>query len=589
MRLESVQTRRAGRIAGGAAAFFLIPFGAAFAFPLVDISNQSSLPAGLGGGLPALAPLGSDLAPADSSGLRGQLKLANPAAGSGGWVFTPRIGLQELFTDNAFEVKSPRKADAVTVLAPGINIAANTARVQLQFDYQPNLMLHAINGSLNAITQQLNATGTITVVPDLAFVDVRGVTGVQSRLGGLAGTGSLGSSAADISTSNIAQSPTGSLGQGLTRQNEVQTSSFGISPYLLRRFGDYGTAKLGVSGDISSSNPLTGFASSPFPTGSSANGVILTTTEQIAQFTSGESLGAVQDTLSANLSQSTSRYGAGTGGTAGLTTTSHREIFNNQISYALNRTFTILASVGHEHIQYSQAGFKTIDDITWSGGATITPNPDSSLTLTYGRQNGFGALNASGHYQLSARSLVSVSYTNSIGSQLENVQNQLNQAVSCQAGCTLVNGQLYGPNGTPLFAGSNALGVQSGLFRFSTLTASWQTTLNRDTLSASVAWSNQSTLSGNNGFSSQVKTVSAAWVHALQPDLTFSTGASYSVIQRSGATGSDNSVSAAAALQYSLSPSTKATARYSFYDRVSGIPGYSMYENMLLLGITKQF
>ena len=83
--------------------------------------------------------------------------------------------------------------------------------------------------------------------------------------------------------------------------------------------------------------------------------------------------------------------------------------------------------------------------------------------------------------------------------------------------------------------------------------------------------------------------IAVAWVHELTPDLTLSSGLSYSLIRRPGGSGNDNSFSGAVSLQYAVSPSTALNARYSFFDRISGIPGYSMYQNILLVGITKQF
>jgi len=42
-------------------------------------------------------------------------------------------------------------------------------------------------------------------------------------------------------------------------------------------------------------------------------------------------------------------------------------------------------------------------------------------------------------------------------------------------------------------------------------------------------------------------------------------------------------------LQYLLSASATLSGRYAFYDRVSKIPGYNLYENILLVGLTKTF
>ena len=579
---ELVSARVASRLLGGALAVCLAPFGAANAFPTVDPSNSAAVPGGGG------APFGVELHPRDVEGLQAQQKLTSQTPPTNkGWTIVPRITVQEMFTDNALEVKSPRRFDMVTVIAPGISINADTPRVQLKLDYQPNLLLHAINGPLNAVTQQLNMVGLFTVIPDLAYVDVRGLSGVQSRLGGLSGSGSLGSiDSGPITTGSISAAAAGGNGasssQGLNRQNEVQTTSLGISPYLLRRFGEYGTGKLGASVNASSYSSLSGFIGNPLPF-STTGGQSILTTEQIAQFTSGEILGRFQSTLTANLSQSSIRTDALPGLPKSMSS-SKREIFNDQMSFALNRTFKLLGSVGHEFISYSNGAFPTINGLTWNVGLTVTPNPDSSLTITYGRQNGSDAVNSSGYYAITPRTLLSFDYTNTVGTQLENLQNQLNNTFIG------ANGQAFNAiTGGPAFIGSNANGAQTGLFRFNTFNASLQTTWQRDTLTGTLSWSNQTRTGAGNGVSTEVRTASLAWVHELAPDLTMSTGASFSSTKRAGRIGNDTAFSAAAGLRYAVTDSTTLSARYSFFDRVSGIPGYSVYENILLVGITKQF
>jgi uncharacterized protein (PEP-CTERM system associated) len=580
MQYASVPCRIVARLAGGALIFSLTPLGTALAFPFVDPSNQGAVVGG--------APVGNELAPQDATDLQKQVNLSrlNGGMGVGGWTIIPRLTVQELFTDNAREVTSPRQADLITMVAPGISINADTAHVQLKLDYAPNLIIHAVDGSLNALTQQLNATGTVTVIPDLAYVDIRALSGVQSRLGGLAGGGTLGApgaGAGPITTASLATaSPIGGTTQGLTRQNEVQTTSFGISPYLLRRFGDYGTGKLGVSVNASNYSSLNGFASSPIPFGGT-DGQSLLTTEQIAQFTSGEFLGKFKDSFSVDVSQSTNHQD-GFNGVAASNFSSQRQIINNQLSFALNRTFSFLTAVGHENINYGQAGLPHFDDVTWSAGFTITPNADSAATLTYGHQNGANAFSANGHYAVTARTLLSFDYSDTVGTQLENIQSQLN------SGFINGNGQQINPlTGGPLLVSTNANGVQNGVFRFKTFNASLATKWERDTLTATLSYSDQLTLGGASAFSTEVKTAAVAWVHELAPDLTVSGGASYSNLRRANGGGTDNAFTIAAALQYAWTESTTVSARYSFFDRTSGIQGYSLYENTLLLGVTKKF
>jgi hypothetical protein len=619
MRDEAVASRTTCCLAGGLLTTFLINMSAAVAFPLVDPSNQDTLP--------ATAPLGTELPTRDVRGLGNQLRLVNPAApgNPGAWTIIPRLTIQEMFTDNAFEVTAPRRFDAITVIAPGIAIQANTARLQMNLDYQPNLLLHAINGPLNALTQQLTATGLVTVVPDLAFVDLRAVSGVQSQYGALAGNGTIGNANAAL-TPAATSGGYGIAGQaGTNPRNEVQTSSIGMSPYLLHQFKDYGTGKIGASIDASHYSTINGFFASPFPTGGT-NGQSLLTTEQIAQFTTGEFLGKVQNSIIVDFSQSRSQASGGATiqvfsspgavgtGTPTTTTvpaqsfTSQRQSITDQISYALNRFLTLQGSIGEQRVSYSTQVGPQINGLTWQIGFTFTPSPFSALTMSYGRNNGSNDFNVNGYVGIGGRTQLSVSYSDTIGTQLENLQNQLNN------GTVNVNGQLVNAaNLGPAFVSSNALGLQTGVFRFDTFNAALSTGWLRDTLQANLTWSIQTNLTpgavvpetffdpntgqafafsqtvAGTGQSTDIKTASLAWTHELSPDMTLSTSASYSLVRRSGNLGTDSSLSTAVGLQYTLSESTSLSARYSFFDRISKIPGYTLYENILILGVTKQF
>ena len=143
---------------GLAAVLLLVRTGGAAAFPFLDSTSDSSV------------PQGTELASPDAQDLRNQLQLVNGlgAPAGGGWTIVPRIDWQEMLTDNALQANSPRQADVVTFLSPGISIAGDMPRVQLTFDYAPTLALYARTTDLNSLTQQMNGLGTVTLVPDLA-------------------------------------------------------------------------------------------------------------------------------------------------------------------------------------------------------------------------------------------------------------------------------------------------------------------------------------------------------------------------------------------------------------------------------------
>jgi len=560
---------------------FLAWWHSAAAFPLLDSENTDGVPSG------------TELAAPDAQDLRHQLQLSNgfSAPAGGGWTFLPRIDWQEELTDNASQAHSPRTADLVSFLAPGFNIAGDMPRVKLTFDFAPTLSIYARTSDLNSLTEQMNGLSTVTIVPDLAFVDLRAVAGVRSLYGGTGGLGVGASTAAPTDTiSNLAGNA-----QGLNKYNEVQTTSFGVSPYLVRRFGDWGTGRLGYSVGIAESDQIKSFAAPPIPAGGT-NAQTLLTNEQTAHFVSGDILSHVEDIFDLDLTETQTTFGSSLGstqsGVAGQSiqhTSSTRVIGSDRIEYDLSHSLSVFVSGGHENIQYVGSGLRGINDLTWSFGSTWSPNPDSQLTMSYGHLNGINSVTANGHYALSPRTLLTVSYGSTIGTQLEAVQNQLNLATSGNGG--LVNGQ----TGGQLFGSTNALAVQDGVFRTTTLTVSAQTALDRDIFSVNLLMTQQSTIGATTGTSASSKTAGANWTHQMRPDMTVSGSLTYAIQdQSSGAvTGSNlgNSVTMSANLawRWQISDTLSASLRYSFLERQSPVTIYQLYQDMLILGISKTF
>jgi uncharacterized protein (PEP-CTERM system associated) len=542
-----------------------VQMGGAMAFPLTDQTN------------PSVVPGNSDLAAPDVQDLQHQMGLTSGFASLGsqqGWTILPRISLEEELTDNVFEVPAPRSWDLTTVVAPGVSVLGNSDRAQLRLDYQPELEIHLINGSQNVLAEQLNATGTLTLVPELFFVDVRALAGVQATNGGVGGLGGLGQPGVGGVTGT-------SLGQGqgydvgLSKQNRTQTASFGISPYALYQFGDIGTAKVGVSLNQSKSSSLTGFAPIPLISGGSDDQT-LSSVEEFAQFTTGDEFVALRDTFSADGRQSTSQ---GTG-----VSSSTDDTVNNRINYQYNTSIGVYGQFGWEDISYSGSNALRINDVTWGFGTTLTPNPDSSLTIGYGRQNGTTSLTASARYALTARTVLTASFNNGLGTQLEQVNNQLNQASVGNNG-GLVNSQ----TGAPLFVGNNALGVAPGIYRYKYLTVGASTILDRDTITLTLGYSEQTQVgAGIASSTNSVSTGTGSWTHQFSPDLVLTATASASIGSPTAGTSSKSYV-AGLSLQYILTDTVSTFARYSFYDIQYSTGGQSWYQDIFLVGITKQF
>jgi hypothetical protein len=574
------------RSLGLAAALVLSGAGGAAAFPFLDATNEDQV------------PQGTELASPDALDLRQQLQLVNGlgAPAGGGWTFIPRIDWQEELTDNVLQAHSPRQADLVTYVTPGISIAGDLPRVRMTFDFAPTLALYARTSDLNALTEQMNGLASVTLVPDLAYVDVRALAGVQNQYGGLGGIGGIGAATSAAGALQGVNTTLGSNGQGLNRDNEIQTTSFAVSPYLLRRFGDWATAKVGYSLNVTQSDALSGFASLPFPSGG-ASAQTLVSNEELAHIVSGDVLEFFQNSIDVDLLENQITSGAGainteTGipaRTAGHST-STIDTVSDRITYQATHEVSVFASGGHEDITYSGLGAQSIHDLIWSLGTTWVPAPNSSLTVSYGHQNGFNSLTANGYYAVTARTMLTVTYGSTLGTQLQQIQNQLNLAGVGPNG-TLVNAQ----TGGQLYGATNALGVQDGVFKTTTLTVGTQTTWDRDIFAINLLMTKETSSGTGNASTAQSKTASLSWIHQMRPDMTVSAAVSYAIQDQSTGfssfanPGNNTSVAASLAWQWQISPTLSGSVRYSFFERQSPAVFYDIYQNLLIIGISKRF
>jgi uncharacterized protein (PEP-CTERM system associated) len=572
---------RTARNFGLAAAIFGFPAADALAFPLIDPSNQTTV------------PTGTELSTPDVQDLQHQLQLVNGpiVAPPGGWAFQPRIDAQELITDNIFQAHSPRQWDAVTYFAPGFTLAGDLPKLQLYFQFQPTLQMHVEAGSLNSLTQQYSGTALATLVDDLAYLDVRAISGVNSVYGGLGGIGGVGANAvAGTSAANV--SGLGNNNFNLNKNNQVQNSSLSISPYLLRRLGDYGNVKLGYSFNLSHSEALTGFLASPFPSGGT-NQQTFISNEILAHYDTGDMFAQLQYSFDADLSQGQTTTGsqfyqtvAGVNPTGPNNYTSYNNYVTNRVSYQINPTIQVFVTGGYEYVRYTNQTYQTNNGPTWSVGTTLTPGPDALLTLSYGYNNGYYQFNGSGYYNITARTSVNASYYSSQGTQLQYLQNQLGLA----SGPNLVNGQ----NGGQLFVNTNLLGPQNGVFRFDTFQIGAQTIMNRDIISANLSITKSSQQGINAAPPSNGSSFNVQWVHELNQDMTLTTAAAYNTLSQSAVLstinpGNSHAYIFSTALQYQLSPTLGASLRYSFFDRISEVSSNSIYQNLIVLGVSKTF
>ena len=129
------------------------------------------------------------------------------------WWLEPHIAVQHTVTSNVRR-NATDISDQVTEVSPGLRWVGNTARIKGFADYTLHGIHYAHDSDQANVRHKLNAHVAIEAIEQRVFVDVDGVVSLQSL------------SAFGAPVDGAPANP-----------NAVQTSRFGISPYLRGRFG----------------------------------------------------------------------------------------------------------------------------------------------------------------------------------------------------------------------------------------------------------------------------------------------------------------------------------------------------------------
>ena len=550
----------------------------AMAFPAADPLN------------PSVVPTPSETPQPTESDLQHQLQLQSGfgAPGGAGWTFTPSASLSELLTDNVLQSATNRRWDLVTLLGPGLGVIGDLPNMQVKLNWSPQLRIFARDPHETGVNQQLVGTGNFTIVPEAFYVDLRALSTTGAAGGGFGALGP-GGGLGGIGSFGGGTSAPGSIGAlGLSKENQTQNTSLSITPYYMHRFGDVGTAKVGIQYNQSSFSSSGSFL--PLFLVSSGTGQYKRTLEELAQFETGEFIFPWRDEIIADVSQ--------TNGT-GVSRNSSQDFLIDRLGYSVRQWISVFGELGAEKLTFSGVPPRRIDDGVWTIGFTLTPNPDSKITLGYGHKQGATGFQADAHYTLTPRTTISARYTSGVESDLQQISSQLDLAALDQSG-NAVDSQ----TGAPLFIGnSSGFGVSSSLSNAKHLTITLNTILDRDQFSVVATLTQRTTLanapSGTPvspfappvtpvGSTSTGQTLFASWTHQLTEALNSRTSVSSSSNTFPG-TGTIRSVGGNAMLQYLLSETVSLNARYAYFKRYSPQPGQNIYQNLVLVGITKRF
>jgi uncharacterized protein (PEP-CTERM system associated) len=516
--------------------------------PALPSAPAVAAPAAPGGFVPPAAP--GSLAPFESRARPGSFGFPfntaeRPGPARQGLTFTPSIALEQIYNDNIrYTPDSTRREDFITRITPSLRIQADTARLQGGLTYAPAIDYYWRNTDQNRVSQNFNGQLLGTVIPDRFFIDARGQAAVQSLSGGVA--------------------PESEASGG--RDNQVQTYTFSVSPYLVQRFRGLATARVGYVLNYVNQNRLDRNAALPTDQlASSFTPSEYTSHQGYVTVRTGEDFGryAGQATVSA-----TEFVGGG------LYEGAFRRLALLENRYSITRTIAVVGDIGAEAQKFNTVPPTDFEDIVWAAGVRLTPGPDTTITAKYGRRDGFNSFFLESRVALGVRTTLFANYKESLTSSALDAGSLLGATTIDALGNVVDAGT--GQPVIPSIANSN-LGVQSGLSRTTTASVAISQQWDRDTLRFTLTQTERQPVAdapgataNQRGFAQESTSFSVSWSHDLAENTVLTSFAQYSLSSSGRTTGDTDTYGLGTSLSHRINPSLTGVLSYRLNIRDGG-------------------
>lgn len=501
-----------------------------------------------------------------------------PAGGGPGgraWQTSLFLEVDQEWTNNLQQTTggygSPQSDAAfITLIRPGLSISGESPRVSGALNFSPTLNIYEGSpGNQPRFVPSLSGSGLFTVVPQTIYVSANAYATEQPRYGGV-NNGALSAS------------------------NSVQTYSYSVSPYAVRQYGDLGVAQIGATLSQTFQNVAT--AGQANSLGASTGGSASAT--EHASFTTGQAFGRLMLTLSVTSAQ----YGGGSA-VPGLSRT---EALDS--SYALTHEFFLTGHIADQQVHYGGVTPYNFTGPSYTGGFNWTPNPDSTVSMSYGYVQGRDVVQGQINYRISGRTVLFASSSAGSSTAAQELQGALNGS-NVTAGGGMVNAG----NGAPVQALNGAvtptnLGV---VYYLQQQSAGSATSFDRDTIGLTISHSTRtlltatvatspgqtsSSLSGGITWSHQVSETTSLYAglqvgnNTNSSSETTGTGGTIPIVQRGAFTGAN------VGLTKSLSETLSTFLRYNYSSNIQttafgfGQPVYNPVPSQTVLaGLRKTF
>ena len=277
-----------------------------------------------------------------------------------GWTVVPELSVKEVFTDNVFLTASDEEEDFVTELTPRINIYGNAKRASVRVNYALQGLLYANNGDENTHFHQLFSAGVFELVRQLVFIDGSATITQQNRTD--TGRG--------VFTNFGPGTFLGGVGDNISVTGERTTvTTYGLSPYLVQRLGDWADAELRFGyDDVSESDE-------DEPVDGSRRTTDSTSQRYYAKIESGSRFNELP--WSATFERRDIDY-------ENADSTTFQELLGT-VGFVYSPELSLVGSLGHEDNSFRSAG-DAGSGIIWDVGVRWTPSGRTTLEATYGRR-----------------------------------------------------------------------------------------------------------------------------------------------------------------------------------------------------------
>ncbi len=468
------------------------------------------------------------------------------------WKITPSVSLYESFTSNAdLNPIGQGNPDFFTTLVPAISISGNTARLKLNLNYSLAAIAYASNSDLDQLRNNLNFASTLTLVPDLLFVD--GLASIQQ----VPTNGLL-----PVSSSPLAAS---------TNLDTVGVYAF--SPYMKNHIGSFADSEFRYS--FSQVVPISSTGVSPIGTTPLSTATSNRLTETLV---SGSEFTRLLWNVVAD--------GDNTTFTGGDPDTFSR-LLQASGEYRLNREVGLLASVGYERI--SDPTFfpePEPDGPIGSIGVKYTPSPRTSLIVNLNHRYNSNFVSGSGSYLISPQSEVRASYTNQVFTSSQSLfANNLSFLTTDEFGNFIDSRteQLFSLAGT-------SFGSESEAFRQRNFGLGFHSVRGRNTYNAGVYWQDRDVFS-----TGEVDTAwggALSWGRALSPVTDLTLGLRYANQQFDvpmGQSDHQQLVGVGGSFVYHLNDTLDGVLTLNYTRQYANVPASSYEETVLSVGLQKRF